>query len=78
MILELKPSVQFIFATHNPNIPVLGDAEQILGCSFEADKITLKSGSIDKKDQQTLIVSVMEGGKDAFERRKEIYKTWKA
>ena len=78
LILELKPSVQFIFATHNPNIPVLGDAEQILGCSFETDKITLQSGSIDKKDQQALIVSVMEGGKDAFERRKEIYQTWKA
>ena len=30
LVRRLKPETQFLFATHNPNIPVLGDAEQIL------------------------------------------------
>lgn len=32
LIRKLKPSAQFIFATHNANIPVLGDAEQVIAC----------------------------------------------
>lgn len=77
LIRKLKPSVQFIFATHNPNITVLGDAEQIHGCSFADEKIGIQSGALDDPKQQGLIVNVMEGGKDAFERRREIYKGWK-
>jgi predicted ATPase len=34
LIRSLKPKTQFIFATHNANIPVLGDAEQIFACSY--------------------------------------------
>jgi predicted ATPase len=78
LIQKLKPSVQFIFATHNPNIPVLGDAEQIHGCSFTDGKIEVQSGGIDDLYQQKRIVNIMEGGKEAFERRKEIYRTWKS
>jgi len=77
LIRELKPSVQFIFATHNPNIPVLGDAEQIHGCSFKDAKINVQSAGLDNRAQQKMIVDIMEGGKEAFERRKEIYQAWK-
>lgn len=72
----LKPNVQFIFATHNPNIPVLGDAEQILACSSEVAEINVQSGGLDDPAQQGRIVSIMEGGKEAFERRREIYQVW--
>jgi hypothetical protein len=77
LICKLKPRVQFIVATHNPNIPVLGDAEQIHACSFANDVITVQSGGLDDPAQQKIIVDVMEGGKEAFERRKEIYQIWK-
>ena len=77
LICRLKPSTQFIFATHNPNFPVLGDAEQIQACSYDGQKISLQSGGIDNLNQQKLVVSIMEGGKDAFDRRKEIYQGWK-
>ena len=77
LIWKLKPSVQFIFATHNPNIPVLGDAEQIHVCLFADEKINIQSGGIDDSNQQKMIVNIMEGGKEAFERRKEIYQVWK-
>jgi len=78
LISELKPSVQFIFATHNPNIPVLGDAEQIHACSFSDSIINVQSGGLDNFEQQRRIVKIMEGGKEAFDRRKEIYKIWKS
>ena len=77
LIRELKPSVQFIFATHNPNITVLGDAEQIHACSLADGKIAIESGALDNPKQQERIVNIMEGGQEAFERRKEIYKEWK-
>ncbi|MDR0608855.1 MAG: hypothetical protein LBG58_01980 [Planctomycetaceae bacterium] len=74
----LKPKVQFIFATHNPNFPVLGDAEQILTCSFSNDKIVIQTGSIDDAAQQKNIIDIMEGGAEAFKRRKDTYQIWKS
>lgn len=77
LIKELKPVTQFIFATHNANFPVLGDSEQIHSCRYADEKMTLTSGSIDSPVIQKEIVDIMEGGEDAFNRRKEIYQIWK-
>jgi predicted ATPase len=77
LVRKLKPKTQFIFATHNPNIPVLGDAEQVIACSYINDTIQTNVGSIDSPVLQEAIVSIMEGGSEAFERRKEIYQIWK-
>ena len=77
LIHQMKPEVQFIFATHNPNIPVLGDAELVHACSFMDGKEAVCSGSIDNPETQKTIVEIMEGGQEAFNRRKEIYQIWK-
>lgn len=77
LIRELKPSTQFIFATHNANIPVLGDAEQVIACEYQDDHIALVNGSIDCAQVQQRIVSIMEGGAEAFEKRKQVYEAWK-
>ncbi|MBZ4201615.1 MAG: AAA family ATPase [Methylovulum sp.] len=77
LVRQLKPNIQFIFATHNPNIPVLGDAEQIHACSFMDDSVFVQSGGIDDLSQQKTIVDIMEGGREAFNHRKEIYQIWK-
>jgi len=77
-LVERKDLTQFIFATHNPNIPVLGDAEQAIVCRKDGDVFSFGHGSIDDKDIQQRIVTVMEGGEDAFRRRKEIYQLWKS
>ncbi len=77
-LLERKNLTQFVFATHNPNIPVLGDAEQAIVCRKEGDDFSFEHGSIDNKAIQDRIVTVMEGGEDAFRRRKEIYQLWKS
>jgi hypothetical protein len=77
LIRTLKPHTQFIFATHNANIPVLGDAEQVMTCQYIDDHIQIASGSIDCADSQQQIVNIMEGGAEAFEKRKQVYAAWK-
>jgi chromosome segregation protein len=78
LLRVIKSKHQFIFATHEPNFPVLGDAESIGACGFENSKISVNSGSIDTKESQGKVVAIMEGGIEAFERRKTIYQIWKA
>lgn len=77
LIRALKPETQFIFATHNANIPVLGDAEQVVACEYVDEQIKIVSGSIDCAEIQQRIVGIMEGGAEAFEKRKQVYEAWK-
>ena len=77
LIRNMKLNTQFVFATHNPNLPVLGDAEQVHACIYGDEIIHIKSGSIDNRNVQRNIIDIMEGGEDAFNRRKEIYNLWK-
>jgi predicted ATPase len=77
LVRKLKPETQFIFATHNPNIPVLGDAEQVIACTYSEDHIHSEVGSIDCPALQDAIVKIMEGGEEAFKERKRIYQVWK-
>ena len=71
---------QFIFSTHNANIPVLGDAELILGlaASGEARKGQARiasehMGSIDSGSVREMVEEILEGGKAAFEMRRSKY-----
>lgn len=73
---KLKNTSQFIFATHNPNIPVLGDCEQVVSCRYDANIIKTNLGSIDDETIRKEIVNIMEGGKEAFNNRKRIYELW--
>ncbi len=77
VLRDLKTKTQFIFATHNPNIPVLGDCEQIVSCRYENKKISAFVGSIDDISIRKHVVTIMEGGDEAFEKRKMIYELWK-
>jgi len=71
---------QFIFATHNANIPVLGDAELILALTpnGEAGQGTASiqpehRGSIDSPSVRAKVEEILEGGKEAFESRRRKY-----
>lgn len=77
VLRDLKTKTQFIFATHNPNIPVLGDCEQIISCRCENNIISAFVGSIDDNNIRKQIVTIMEGGEKVFEKRKMIYELWK-
>jgi hypothetical protein len=77
---EEKKRRQFIFATHNANIPVLGDAELIAGLlpAGEADggRAVIPQdylGSLESDSVREMIESLLEGGKTAFETRRRKY-----
>jgi chromosome segregation protein len=78
LLRKIKARQQFIFATHNANFPVLGDAEIVAACHADDDAILVENGSIDTKVCQKKIVDIMEGGSEAFERRRTIYQAWKS
>ncbi len=71
ILSKLKESRQIIVATHNPNIPVSGDAEQVL--VLRADGTLDTFGSIDDDEVVQNIIYLLEGGKDAFNRRRRRY-----
>jgi ABC-type lipoprotein export system ATPase subunit/predicted nucleic acid-binding Zn-ribbon protein len=64
---------QMIFATHNPNIPVLGEAARVFVMDSSRTKgAVVRIGDVDTcKDD---IVTLLEGGEEAFKLRKERYK----
>lgn len=74
MLRQMKGKRQLIFATHNANIPVLGDSEQIIVLEAENNQCSIKdSGSIDKFSISDDIKKVMEGGEEAFKKRIQKY-----
>lgn len=71
-----KTSRQFLFATHNANIPVFGDAEWIGVFTAVENHGTLSfdaQGSIDVPVIRDQVANILEGGRDAFIQRKEKY-----
>lgn len=78
---EEKRRRQFVFATHNANIPVLGDAELIVGLTATGEagqdgKVRMPKehmGSIDAQSVRELVEEVLEGGREAFEMRRLKY-----
>lgn len=75
ILAAMKLRRQIIMATHNPNLPVLGDVEQtIILKAVEQDKCELQaSGDIDKPIVVRTITEIMEGGREAFQYRQSIY-----
>lgn len=63
---------QVIFVTHNPNIPVLGEAERVFVLDSDGQKARVRRvGSVDEcKDD---IETILEGGREAFLQRKKRY-----
>ncbi len=71
-IHRVKKRRQIILITHNPNIPVLGEASAVYVLTSNGERSRLSNhGSVD--DCKTEIINLLEGGKEAFVRRKERY-----
>ncbi|MEY2507462.1 MAG: hypothetical protein QOH01_1791 [Verrucomicrobiota bacterium] len=75
ILADLKENRQIIVATHNPNIVVGGDAEQVIVLDApEARRaVVVRSGSIDDSDVIDSVLAIMEGGKEAFQAREKRY-----
>ncbi|GAA5141056.1 hypothetical protein GCM10023213_24640 [Prosthecobacter algae] len=71
-IRKVKAGRQMIFITHNPNIPVLGEASMVFVMdSNRTQGGVSRSGDVDKCKRD--IVTILEGGEEAFMARKERY-----
>ena len=67
---ENKVRRQIIVVTHNPNIVVNGDAEMLHALDFQAGQCrVVQSGSLQEDTMRETVCRVMEGGREAFERR---------
>ena len=67
-----KTSRQLIFITHNPNIPVLGDADRVFVLSSDGQRAELgECGSVDAVKGK--IEHLLEGGAEAFQQRMKRY-----
>jgi len=74
ILRQQKGKRQLVAATHNPNIPVLGNAELILALEAPEEHCKVASqGAIDQHNVQEFVRSVMEGGEEAFQRRAQKY-----
>jgi len=73
---KLGSTSQVILSTHNANIPVLGETQQVtlLGSDGERGFKRL-SGPLDDERVVQAITDVMEGGHEAFELRAAFYKS---
>jgi energy-coupling factor transporter ATP-binding protein EcfA2 len=71
-----KTERQFLFATHNANIPVFGDAEWIGIFSSDGTHAQMTAeaqGSIDVPAIRERVAEILEGGREAFSQRKDKY-----
>ena len=76
VLSEAKKQRQIIMVTHNPNLAVVCDAEQIIYASFDrsADStISYVSGAIENSGLNGIAVTVLEGTKPAFDNRSRKY-----
>jgi len=69
-IRAAKDRRQLILATHNANIAVNGDSENVIEMVLGRQAA---GGAIDEELVRNAITNTMEGGKDAFELRRKKY-----
>lgn len=78
--LRKKGIRQVVFSSHNANIPVLGDADQIAAMETMEDGSGVVGalakdglGSIDHEPVRRMVEEVLEGGREAFITRRYLY-----
>ena len=78
-IKEAKKRRQVIVITHNPNLAVVCDAEQIICCSIDkhaGNRLSYESGAIENPKINKAIVDILEGTRPAFDNRGFKYLEW--
>lgn len=70
-----KQRRQIIMVTHNPNLAVVCDAEQIIyaDCDKETKQFSYVSGAIESPQIRARVVEILEGTRPAFVNRKRKY-----
>lgn len=67
---------QFIFASHNANIPVLAEADRVIVMDSDGHRgFVVHAGPLDDPETVFHIANILEGGAEAFARRANFYAT---
>ncbi len=67
---DQSPQHQVIVATNDATIPVIGDAELIIPLEVRDDRVhIIGRASIDDRSMQEVIKTLLQGGKEAFQKR---------
>lgn len=74
-ISKAKLKRQVIIVTHNPNIAIACDAEQIIHCSMDKDTCCIHyvSGALENNEIKQHVINVLEGTLPAFDLRRRKY-----
>lgn len=75
-ITEARKRRQIIMVTHNPNLAVVCDAEQVIYCEIEKDKkntVIYESGSLENPKINKRVTDILEGTMKAFRIRDHRY-----
>jgi len=75
-IKQAKKKRQIIMVTHNPNLAVGADAEQVIYVNIDKmnkNEFSFVSGSIENPEINAKIIKILEGTKPAFDKRKLKY-----
>lgn len=77
ILASMKLQRQIIVATHNPNVPVLGDVENaVVLCGIKDKQCKVEAtGDLETKEVVQQLTQVMEGGREAFQYRQTIYQS---
>jgi len=70
---EAKKQRQVIIATHNANLVVNTDAEQVIVADYDENEIQFSSGPLEDPDIRKEVTTLLEGGKQAFRYREQKY-----
>ena len=76
-INEARERRQVIMITHNPNLAVVCDADQVIRAQIDTENgcaLSYPSGGIENPDMNRAIVDVLEGTRPAFDKRDSKYR----
>ncbi len=71
-----RKSRQVVIVTHNPNLAVVCDADQIVYCSMDkpnGNKVTYLAGALENPEINRATINVLEGTRPAFDHRDNKY-----
>ncbi len=76
-VKKIKSKKQIILVSHNATIPMLADAQNVVFCKNDNNKLIIKSssleGMIEDKNVVDLIASTTDGGKSSIKKRVKKY-----
>ncbi|MBL7847751.1 MAG: hypothetical protein JNL40_09810 [Cyclobacteriaceae bacterium] len=71
-IKKIKEKRQIIIVTHNPNLAIVCDADQIINMQIEKENkntVKFQSGAIEDEEMNKIIINILEGTLPAFNNR---------